>query len=83
MQAYVALGRIDRAFDAALEMQTLDEPGQLSGMIIFAAAARNGDWAGVLSELDAGMTVGPLFDGLIRGWAQVGSGGDGRRTEDL
>ena len=74
MQAYVALGRIDRAFDAALEMQTLDEPGQLSGMIIFAAAARNGDWAGVLSELDAGMTVGPLFDGFIRGWAQVGSG---------
>ncbi|NKB29156.1 MAG: tetratricopeptide repeat protein [Rhodobacteraceae bacterium] len=74
MQAYVSIGRVDRAVKLALRMQELTDAGQLSGMVIFADLAKQGDWDGIIADLDAGVTVGPLFDGLIRGWAQVGLG---------
>jgi tetratricopeptide (TPR) repeat protein len=74
LQAYVSLGQVERAAKVALRMQALEEPGQLSGMVVFSDLAKQGDWAGVLADLDAGVSVGPLFDGLLRGWAQVGAG---------
>src|SRR3712207_8341074 len=38
------------------------------------AKARDGDWRGLLSELEAGHDVAPLVDGLTRGWAWMGEG---------
>jgi tetratricopeptide (TPR) repeat protein len=73
-QAYVGLGDLDRAVEVAKRMVSAGPSGQLGGLVLIGADARDADWDGLLAALDGGMTVGPLFDGLARAWAQVGAG---------
>ena len=78
--AYLGLGDLDRAAPIARRLIQSGADSQLSGLILFGDAARNGNWNIIGQDLDAGQTVGPLFDGLARAWALVG---DGRMTDAI
>ncbi|WP_413717655.1 tetratricopeptide repeat protein [Silicimonas sp. MF1-12-2] len=72
--AYLGLGDLDRAAPIARRLIQSGAESQLSGLILLGDAARNGNWSTIGQDLDAGLTVGPLFDGLARAWALVGDG---------
>lgn len=72
--AYVGLGDLDRAAAIARRMIQSGNQSQFAGLILFADAARNGNWSMIRDDLAAGLTVGPLFDGLARAWSLVGDG---------
>ncbi|MCV6592888.1 MAG: tetratricopeptide repeat protein [Silicimonas sp.] len=78
--AYLGLGDIDRAAMMGERFRAAGGKSQLTSMILLGDGARDGDWDGVLQALEAGQTVGPLFDGLAEAWALVGAG---RMTEAL
>lgn len=72
--AYVGLGDLDRASEIARRMVSAGSVGQLGGLILTGANARDGAWAEVQGGFERGLEVGPLFDGLAKAWALVGSG---------
>ena len=74
MSAYLGLGDIDRAVPLARRMNEVGAPSQISSMVLLGDAARRGAWDRVIEDIDAGQTVGPLFDGLARAWAELGAG---------
>ena len=78
--AYLGLGDLDRAAPIARRMIQSGSASQLAGLVLFGDAARKGNWDMIGADLEAGLTVGPLFDGLARSWALVG---DGRMSEAL
>ncbi len=74
MSAYLGLGDIERAVPLARRMNEVGAPSQISSMVLLGDAARRGAWDRVIEDIDAGQTVGPLFDGLARAWAELGAG---------
>ncbi|MGI9395595.1 MAG: tetratricopeptide repeat protein, partial [Boseongicola sp.] len=74
MSAYLGLGDIDRAVPLARRMNEVGAPSQISSMVLLGDGARRGAWDRVIEDIDAGQTVGPLFDGLARAWAELGAG---------
>jgi tetratricopeptide (TPR) repeat protein len=72
--AFLGLGDLDRAVPVARRMLQAGASSQIAALILLGDAARGEHWDSVLADLDAGQTVGPLFDGLLRAWALVGAG---------
>ena len=71
-----SLGAGDVAGGAALA-RALAAAGagtRIGTLAILTEAARCGDWAAIPALLGGGPGVGPLVDGLARGWAAVGAG---------
>ncbi len=75
--AYLSLEEVDKAAAVAGEMLEAGGESQVGALAILSDRAAAGDWEGVLARLDDGVGVGPLYDGLVRGWALLGAG----RTE--
>ncbi|WP_108484850.1 tetratricopeptide repeat protein [Oceaniglobus ichthyenteri] len=73
--AYLGLGDVDRAVVIARQMIATGDESQIANLVLLGDAAANGKWGNIIADLDAGQTVGPLFDGLLRGWAML-EGGD-------
>ncbi len=74
LASQVNAGDLDRAVPIASRMIQHAPSDQLANLVLIARDARNGDWETLLANLDAGQSVGPLFDGLARAWAQLGEG---------
>jgi tetratricopeptide (TPR) repeat protein len=74
LTAYVALGDFDRAIPIARRMMQSGANSQIANLVLLSEAAQTGDWDRMIADLDAGQTVGPLYDGLARAWAYVGLG---------
>jgi tetratricopeptide (TPR) repeat protein len=74
LAAQVNAGDLDRAVPIATRIIQNAPSSQLANLVLIARDARNGDWERLLENLDAGQSVGPLFDGLARAWALVGAG---------
>lgn len=74
LAAYVGTGQIGAAAPLAERALAEGWRSQLANMVHVAVLAENGDWAGVLADLDAGRSVSQLTDGLTRGWALIGAG---------
>jgi len=72
--SYVNLGDIGRAAAISRQMLQVGVESQVANIVLLGEAAKLGKWDNALSDLDAGQSVGPLFDGLFRGWARVGAG---------
>lgn len=72
--AYVGLGDLDRATEIARRMVSAGSSGQLGGLVLTGANAKAGAWPEVKAGIDGGLTVGPLFDGLVTAWSHVGAG---------
>lgn len=74
MLAQIALGDIARAVPVARRMETAGLDSQIANMVILADQAASGDYDLILTDLEAGRSVGPLVDGLVKGWAELGRG---------
>ncbi len=74
MSAYLGLGDIERAVPLARRMNEIGAPSQISSMVLLGDAAQRGAWDRVIEDIEAGQTVGPLFDGLALAWAELGAG---------
>jgi tetratricopeptide (TPR) repeat protein len=72
--AGLARGDLDAAADAAAVLAEAGTASQPAHLATLARLARDGDWRGLLSELEAGRGAGPLLDGAARGWARLGEG---------
>jgi len=69
--AYVSLGRFDRAEAVASDLVAAHGTSQVAALALVVQEAASGNWADLMDDLDNGISVGPLFDGLARGWALV------------
>ncbi len=74
LTSLLALGDVDRAAVVGRQIVTSGSDSQAGSLVLFGKAARDGDWTDLLDDLDAGQSVGPLFDQLVEGWALVGAG---------
>lgn len=72
--AHAALGDIDAAAKLALRLKKIGSVSQIGQMVLVADDALRGDYAAVLKGQVNGPSIGTLLDGLVTGWAQVGSG---------
>ncbi len=70
--AYLSMGDIDAAEDVASRLTRAGGVSQLANLATLAQSAKEGEWSTLLEDMDGGLTVGPLFDGLARAWALVG-----------
>jgi tetratricopeptide (TPR) repeat protein len=74
LSSYISAGDMERAVPVATRIIQSSPTSQLANLVLIAKDAKDGDWEALLANLDAGQTVGPLFDGLVRAWALVGAG---------
>lgn len=72
--SFVAIGELDRAAPLAREARDAGMNSQVANLVALAETARAGNWAGVQEAFEAGLSVGPLLDGLAQGWALAGMG---------
>ncbi|KAG1715137.1 Electron transfer flavoprotein-ubiquinone oxidoreductase [Nymphon striatum] len=72
--AYLSLGKVDQADTIAKQLEDAGESSQLANMAQIVYLSRNQAYSDVLDRLDQNKGIGPLVDGLLRGWAQLGQG---------
>ena len=74
LTAFLGLGNVERSSELGRRMVQLGFESQLAGLVMLGDQAASGRWETILADLEAGQSVGPLFDGLLIAWAQVGDG---------
>ncbi len=74
VSAFANLGDFERAVPMARRMQSLQSDSQIANLVMVIDAFDRGRTGGLLADLDAGMKVMPLVDGLARAWAEVDQG---------
>lgn len=72
--AQVAVGDMAAALQLAQGMETGPHGSQLAALVLLADAAKRADYAAVLASVAAGTNTGPLLDGLLQSWAELGRG---------
>jgi len=72
--AHLGLGKLNRAEPVARQLRATGAESQVGNLVLMADLAARGDWGAVLDDLAAGLSVGPLVDGLAQGWAELGRG---------
>jgi len=71
--ALLSLGQIDRAMPIARKMDSEGLQSQIAEMAITAGLVEDENYAELVERLE-GAGVGPLVDGLMKAWAQIGRG---------
>jgi len=72
--AQVAVGDMAAAVPLAQSMATGPTGSQMATLVRLADAAARADYAGIEAIVAEGTNTGPMLDGLMRSWAQLGSG---------
>ncbi len=72
MNSYLALGQIESAAGIARPFLAAGGESQIANISLLAQSVRNGNWAAVFDQIEAGQEVGPLIDGLAQAWAYMG-----------
>lgn len=83
MTAFIALGDIDRAVPIAENMLALGHESQIANLTLMISRAKADDWQAIFDLLETDRKVGPLVDGLARGWAYLGEGDMTRAVESF
>lgn len=73
--AQIGLGAVDRAIPIARRMQQAGLKSQFSDVVMLADALQRKDYAQVAADYKAGLSLGPLVDGLVLAWGELGQGG--------
>jgi len=79
--AQMGLGKLQRAVPIARQLRETGAESQIGNLVLITDQIIREDWGAVLADLDAGLSVGPLVDGLVEAWARLGSG-DARAAAD-
>ena len=74
VMAYISLGQVDRAAAVARRLVQLGVNSQIAHMALLGDGFKRENYKNVREDIDAGMSVGPLVDGLLKAWAQLGEG---------
>jgi len=74
VMAYLGLGQVDKAVAVSRRLMSLGTSSQVANMALMADSIKRENFEGLLADLDAGQSVGPLVDGLLRAWSQLGMG---------
>jgi len=72
--AHIAAGNYEAALAVARRLQQSGAKSQPADLILIADQAKRGDFSAMIADLDAGRSVGMLLDGLVRAWAELGTG---------
>ncbi len=72
--AHLSLGEIDKALPLARLLGEKNQTSQVAHMVITAALAGKEDFAGLVAQSDNPKGVGPWVDGLVKAWAELGTG---------
>lgn len=72
--AFLSLGDIENAAQILERIVAAGESSQVASLVLLGKAAQDEDWSDLLSALDNGLSVGPLFDDLTKPWANFGAG---------
>lgn len=72
--AELALGRVDRAGPVAEQMEDMGLRSQIAHMVAVARLVDQGDFDTLLTRDPETRGIGPLVDGLVAGWAEIGNG---------
>ncbi|MCO4847429.1 MAG: tetratricopeptide repeat protein [Yoonia sp.] len=72
--SYVALGDFERAKPIATIMTQSGIKSQMAHIVLSVDAAAQDNWDHVFSQLESGLEIGPLVDGLTQSWGYVGKG---------
>ena len=70
----LAMGQIERALPVAKQMERLGLKSQVAHMVVTASLIAAGNYTALLERDVDRVGIGPLVDGLVRGWAFLGSG---------
>ena len=70
----IAVGRMDRALPIAQQLAANSPNSQVAALVLIAHNMNQGRYSEVRQDFEAGLSVGPLVDGLARAWSLVGSG---------
>ncbi|MBO9400280.1 tetratricopeptide repeat protein [Shimia sp. R9_3] len=71
--AFLSLGQIDRAMPIARKMIAEGNHSQLAEMALTTGLVEDGNFSELIDRLEKG-GVGPLVDGLLKAWAEIGRG---------
>ncbi|MDJ0627907.1 MAG: tetratricopeptide repeat protein [Rhodobacter sp.] len=74
VMAYTGLGQVDRAAAVARRLISTGATSQTANMVLLSDQIKRENFGQALDDLAAGQTVGPLVDGLLKAWAQLGMG---------
>ncbi len=70
----LSLGRIDRALPVAKHMEEIGLRSQVAHMVVLADLIGTEKYGEILARDAETLGTGPLIDGLVSGWAHMGSG---------
>lgn len=71
--AYLSLGQVDKAMPIARKMVADGNRSQIAEMALTTGLVEDGNFAELITRIDNG-GVGPLVDGLMKAWAEIGRG---------
>ena len=74
LTAFLGLGDLGRAVPLGRRLIEAGVESQIANLVLIGDAAQRRAWDPLLDDIEAGQSVGPLFDGLIVAWAQLGAG---------
>lgn len=72
--ALICAGNIPPALEISRSLDAAGGEAQPMAMALIADQTKRGDFSGLLDDLRAGRSAGKLTDGLLLGWAELGSG---------
>ena len=72
--AEISLGNVDRASGLATKLVNDGHRSQVAQMALAAEYAKTEDYEALISAINDNRGVGPLVDGLLLAWAQLGTG---------
>ena len=79
----LALGQIDQALPVAEIMEDLGLKSQVAHMVVVANLISAGDYDALLARETDVDGIGPLVDGLVKGWAYMGVGSVAKALEQF
>ncbi|WP_245729460.1 tetratricopeptide repeat protein [Salinihabitans flavidus] len=72
--SHMSLGQFEKAVPIARKMESDELDSQIAHMAVTASLIAEGDYDAVLARMKPEFGTGPLVDGLVAAWAQIGSG---------
>lgn len=72
--AYLSLGDIDRAVAVSRRLVSVGADSQVANIALLADLIEREDYDELIENLAAGQSVGPLVDGLLKAWSELGMG---------
>lgn len=74
IQAYLSLADGARAAAVARRLISTGAQSQIANMALLADAFQRENYDQLVTDIEAGLSIGPLVDGLLTGWALLGAG---------